>query len=298
MVRDLSATGGTTIIAAGAVLWRVRDSRLEICLIHRPKYDDWTLPKGKVEDGEHILATAVREVEEETGHRISLGRPLPSQRYIAGNRPKLVHYWAAHIPDGATDWQPTREVDRVEFMPAGEAITKLSYQHDAAVVAELAEGPVQTSPLVLLRHTTSVNRSDWEGPDSARPLSERGQAEADRLTTVLSAYGRLRVVSSDAVRCTDSVRPYADHHGFDIEMDPALSEAGHEDGSAVPRVQRLLADGEPAVICSHRPVLPDLLAATTRRALVPVPDVELPPGGFHVLHHRDGVVVSIETHAV
>ena len=294
MVRDLSATGA--IVAAGAVLWRVRDSRLEICLIHRPKYDDWTLPKGKVEDGEHILAAAVREVEEETGHRISLGRPLPSQRYVAGNRPKLVHYWAAHVPDGASDWQPTREVDRVEFLPAGEAITKLSYRHDAAVVAELAEGPVQTSPLVLLRHTSSVDRSDWEGPDSARPLSERGLAEAHRLTTVLGAYGRLRVVSSDAVRCTESVRPYADRYGSNIEVDAGLSEAGHDDGSAVPLVRRLLADGEPALVCSHRPVLPDLLTAATSRTVVPVPDEELPPGGFHVLHHRDTMVVSIETH--
>lgn len=297
MVRDLSTTGAA-IIAAGAVLWRVRDSSLEICLIHRPKYDDWTLPKGKVEDGEHILSTAVREVEEETGHRVSLGRPLPSQHYIVGNRPKLVHYWAAHVPDGASDWQPTREVDRVEFVPAGEAITRLSYRHDAAVVAELAEGPVQTSPLVLLRHTTSVDRSDWEGPDSARPLNERGLDEAHRLTAVLAAYGRLRIVSSDAVRCTESVRPYADRFGVNIEVDPGLSETGHEDGSAVPIVGRLLADGESSLVCSHRPVLPDLLAAATGRTLVPVPDEELPPGGFHVLHHRDRVVVSIETHTV
>jgi 8-oxo-dGTP diphosphatase len=276
----------------------VRDSSLEICLIHRPKYDDWTLPKGKVEDGEHILTAAVREVEEETGHRISLGRPLPSQRYLTGNRPKLVHYWAAHVPDGAPDWQPTREVDRVEFVPAGEAISRLSYRHDAAVVAELAEGPVQTSALVLLRHTTSVDRSDWEGPDPVRPLSERGLDEADRLTAVLAAYGRLRIVSSDAVRCTESVRPYADRLGANIEVDRALSEAGHEDRSAVPLVRRLLDEGEPALVCSHRPVLPDLLAAATDRTLVPVPDEELPPGGFHVLHHRDRMVVSIETHTV
>lgn len=297
MVRDLSATGAA-IIAAGAVLWRVRDSSLEICLIHRPKYDDWTLPKGKVEDGEHILSAAVREVEEETGHRVSLGRPLPSQRYIVGNRPKLVHYWAAHVPDGTSDWQPTREVDRVEFVPAGVAITRLSYRHDAAVVAELAEGPVQTSPLVLLRHTTSVDRSDWDGLDSIRPLNERGLDEAHRLTAVLAAYGRLRIVSSDALRCTESVRPYADRFGLNIEVDPGLSEAGHEDGSAVPIVGRLIADGESSLVCSHRPVLPDLLAAATGRTLVPVPDEELPPGGFHVLHHRDRVVVSIETHTV
>ena len=297
MVRDLSASGAA-IIAAGAVLWRIRDAHLEICIIHRPKYDDWSLPKGKVEDGEHILSTAVREVEEETGHRIVLGRPLPAQRYLAGNRPKVVYYWAAHAPDGTSDWQPTREVDRVEFLPAGAALSKLSYQHDAAVVTELAEGPLQTSPLVLLRHTMAIGRSDWEGPDAARPLSAEGLAEADRLVTVLGAYGRLRVVSSDAVRCTESVRPYVEHSGSTLEVTSALSETGHESQPVAPLVDRLLADGEPALVCSHRPVLPDLLSAATVRAQVPLPREPLRPGGFHVLHHRDGVVVGIETHTV
>ncbi len=297
MVRDLSATG-TEVIAAGAVLWRMRDSQLEICVIHRPKYDDWTLPKGKVDAGEHILTAAVREVAEETGHHIALGRPLPTQRYLAGDRPKVVYYWAAHASDGATDWEPTREVDQVEFLPVGQALRRLSYLHDAEVVAELADGPLQTSPLILLRHTTSVSRSSWNGPDAARPLSAQGTAEAKRLAPILAAYGSLRVLSSDAVRCTESIRPYVERTGMTLEVDPALSESGHEVQPAEPIVERLLADGTPAIICSHRPVLPDLLTAATARAEVPVPADELPPGGFHVLHHRDAVVVGIETHTI
>ncbi|HEU4544137.1 MAG TPA: NUDIX hydrolase [Jiangellaceae bacterium] len=297
MVRDLSAARAT-VVAAGAVLWRMRDTRLEICIIHRPKYDDWTLPKGKVKDGEHILTAAVREVEEETGQRVFLGRPLPSQRYLVAEGPKIVHYWAAHAPDGTHDWQPNHEVDRVEFLPAGEAVGRLSYRHDAEVAAELIEGPLQTAPLVLLRHTTSVNRSDFDGPDGGRPLSPQGAAEAERLTSVLAAYGPLRVVSSDAARCTESVRPYAEHHKLAIEVDHALSESGHEAKQAASLVHRLLADAEPALICSHRPVLPDLLAAATARVQVAVPTEQLPPGGFHVLHHRDRVVVGIETHTV
>lgn len=297
MVRDLSATGAA-VVAAGAVLWRMQDSQPEICVIHRPKYDDWTLPKGKVDAGEHILAAAVREVEEETGHRVALGRPLPVQRYLAGSRPKVVYYWAAHAPDHATGWKPTREVDRVEFLPVDEVLNRLTYQHDAELVAELAEGPLQTSPLVLLRHASSVGRSEWDGPDVARPLSEQGRAEADRLVAALAAYGRLRVVSSDAVRCTQSVRPYVEHSDATVEIDPVLSEAGHESRSVAPVIKRLLADAEPAVVCSHRPVLPDLLSAATVRARVPVPTEPLPKAGFHVLHHRDGDVVGIETHTV
>jgi 8-oxo-dGTP diphosphatase len=297
VVRDLSATRAA-IVAAGAVLWRMRDAQLEICVIHRPKYDDWTLPKGKVNSGEHVLSAAVREVEEETGHRVFLGRPLPAQRYLVSDRPKVVYYWAAHAPDGSPDWQPTREVDRVEFLPAGESVSRLTYRHDAEVVAELTDGPLQTSPLVLLRHGTAVNRSDWDGRDNARPLSPQGKAEADRLATVLAAYGPLRVISSDAVRCTESVRPYAEVFNSTVELDPALSEPGHEVRPVGPLVQRLLTDGEPALLCSHRPVLPDLIDAATARVQVPLPTEQLPPGGFHVLHHRDGMIIGVETHTV
>lgn len=288
------------VVAAGAVLWRMRESRLEVCLVHRPRYDDWSLPKGKVDPGEHLLAAAVREVEEETGHRVVLGRRLPQQQYAARGRDKIVHYWAAAADPAAPDWRPNHEVDDVAFLPVGDAIRRLSHPHDAETVTALAEGPLRTSPFVLLRHAKAVNRSSWDGPDPERPLSSKGRADARRLVTPLGALGLHHVITSDAVRCAATVRPFATRHAVPVETEPALSEDGHADEPSrlVPVVQKLLSDDTAAVVCSHRPVLPDLLAAATDRARCEIPSPALPPGGFHVLHHRGGVVVGIDTHEV
>lgn len=300
MVRDVNAADAPSIRAAGAVLWRLRDGRLEVCIIHRPRYDDWTLPKGKMDRGEHVLAAAVREVEEETGHRITLGRPLPEQQYRTQGGIKHVRYWAARADDTAPPWTPTAEVDEVMFLPVGDAMGRLTHAHDAATVAGLAAGPLLTTPFILLRHTKAVSRTSWTDPDRERPLSPRGIAEADRLTPALAAHGLARIVSSDAIRCTDTVLPYARQHGLTVELEPLLSEDGFAEAPdrAAEAVRKLLADDVPTVVCSHRPVLPELLAAATEQARCVVPSEQLPPGGFHGLHHRGGVVIDIETHRV
>lgn len=284
------------IVAAGAVVWRQRDMTLEICVIHRPRYDDWTLPKGKVDDGEHVLACAVREVNEETGYQVTLGRPMPTQRYLASGRPKIVYYWAAKATERKS-WQPTDEVDDVVFVPASEAVRMLTHSHDADLVTSLASGLLRSRPLVLLRHTAAVERAEWDGPEQERPLTARGTTEANELVPPLAALGLTRVVSSDAARCADTVRPYASWHGSTVELEPALSEEAHASGSdrILPLMQKWLADGEPTVICSHRLVLPDLLAAAEEHARCALPTDPLPPGAFHVLHHWDGDVIDVET---
>ncbi len=174
---------GPTIVAAGAVVWRPQpsqDGTIEICLVHRPRYDDWSLPKGKRNRGEHLLTCAVREVEEETGQRVVLGRPLPTQHYEANGRPKRVHYWAARAQNTAPAWEETAEVDEVEFLPAAEAIRRLTHPRDADLVVALARGPIRTTPLVVLRHTSAVARSSWRARTrsvpwtSAVPVTRRG----------------------------------------------------------------------------------------------------------------------------
>ena len=290
-----------TVVAAGAVVWRPQTAlggAIEICLVHRPRYDDWSLPKGKQDPGEHILACAVREVEEETGQRVVLGRPLPTQHYEANGRPKRVHYWAARADDGAPVWPGTAEVDEVTFLPAAEAMRQLSHARDAELVTVLASGPIRTTPLVVLRHTGAVARSSWAGPDEERPLDTRGTRHAARLAPALSALGVTRVVSSDAVRCVDTVRGFAAERHITVEMEPVLSEQGHlEQPSQAGRLIRsLLADGAPTVVCTHRPVLPDVIAAATEQARSDVPAEPLHAGEFLVLHHRSGVVVAAERH--
>ena len=291
-----------TVLAAGAVVWRPivgAEGDIEVCLVHRPRYDDWSLPKGKLGRREHLLACAVREVAEETGHRVTLGRPLPGQTYHVDGVPKQVHYWAARADDDAPEWQPTDEVDDVIFLPGTMALSRLTHPRDAEPVTALLEGPVRTTPFVVLRHTQAVHRSSWTaGPDARRPLNERGVRDANALVAPLSALGISRVVTSDATRCVETVRPFAEATARPLELEPVLSEEGHlrRPHGAGRLTTAVLADAAPTVICAHRPVLPDVIAAATERSHTQMPEGRLHPGEFLVLHHRGGAVVAAERH--
>ncbi len=241
------------ILAAGAVLWRDdHDGRLEFCVVHRPKYDDWSLPKGKLNPGEHVLAAAVREVKEETGHTVALGRPLPTQEYEVAGEPKRVYYWAARADEQAGEWPGTKEIDRIEFLPAEQAIARLTRENDADLVRLLAADPEPTQTMIFLRHSTALPRESWSGPDRDRPLSPAGRAEAEALVPLLAAYGIRTVVTSDAVRCVQTVEPYARATGASVTADRRLAEDGQgaADGQgAVDVVAELWS--QPAALAVH-----------------------------------------------
>ncbi len=163
MLADGGAGRGE-IRAAGAVLWRPGPAGPQVALVHRPKYDDWSLPKGKTEPGEHVLLTAVRELAEETGTRVVLGRRLPSTHYLVRGRPKTVDYWAAKAADGPQPgFTPNSEVDQLDWLDGPAARQRLSYLHDAAVLDEFAAGPPDTVPLILVRHASAGSKADVAG---------------------------------------------------------------------------------------------------------------------------------------
>jgi 8-oxo-dGTP diphosphatase len=283
---------GAPIVAAGAVVWRRVGPELEVCLVHRGRYDDWSLPKGKLDPGESLLACAAREVAEETGHHVVLGRRLPSQRYSADGRPKVVHYWAARADDAAAVREPDDEIDEVAFAPLTEAKARLTYPRDADLVNDFAADPEPTTPLVFLRHGKAVGRSPWKGTDLDRPLDPRGLRCAEWISAPLAALGVEHVISSDAVRCVDTVRPFATEARIPIDLQPLVSEEGF---AASPAGLTSVVDAAmhtgPTVISTHRPVLPALYAAAGLDI-----DESLPPCGFVVLHHRDGRPVTWERH--
>ncbi len=279
------------ILAAGAVLVREdHGGGPEFCLVHRPKYDDWSLPKGKLNRGEHMLAAAVREVKEETGHTIALGRPLPTQEYEVAGEPKRVYYWAARADEQAGEWRGTKEIDRIEFLPAEQAIARLTRWKDADLVRLVAADPQPTQTMVFLRHSTAIPRESWSGSDRDRPLSPAGCAEAEALVPLLAAYGIRTVVTSDAVRCVQTVEPYARAAGAAVITDRRLAEDNGQD--AIDVVSELWSQPT-ALLCTHRPVLPALIGFALLSAL----DEPLHPSDFLVIHHRNSNLVAVERHS-
>ncbi|MFI5099582.1 MAG: NUDIX domain-containing protein [Actinomycetes bacterium] len=298
------------IRAAGAVLWRPAADGIELALVHRTQRKDWSFPKGKLEPGEHPAVAAVREVAEETGYAIALGRPLPSRRYHVDGLPKHVRYWAARADKTqALQAEPAgsagsfEEIDELRWVPDGQARELLSYKHDVELVPRLHRLPLDTVPLVVVRHGKAVKRAQWAGTvDAARPLDSRGIEQGRRLVPLLAAYGIRAVHSSDATRCRDTVLPYARSREVDVVDEPLLSEEGHAAARKASRARaaELLATPEPLVVCSHRPVLPDLLAAVDP-GHVAHDERPLAPGAILVLHRvfaEDGVrVVAVERHS-
>ncbi len=248
--------------AAGVVLLREREGQQEALIIHRPIREDWSVPKGKIDPGEHVLAAAVRECDEETGLVPILGCPLPTQTYRAMSQPKVVQYWRATV-GGDEGFYPDDETDEIAWIPVDKAKDHLTYPSDVGLIKSAIALP-ETSPLILLRHSQAVKRANFEGADdSYRPLTGKGRTQSRQLVSVLSAFGIHVIRSSSAVRCRQTVEPFAAGLRAEIDIDPALTESVHEADPAgtADRIAVIAHDRRATVICSHRPVLPTLVGA-------------------------------------
>jgi 8-oxo-(d)GTP phosphatase len=255
--------------AAGCVVWRVDGAGgLETAMVHRPKYDDWSLPKGKPAPGEHLLQTAYREVLEETGLSVVVGRRSVRTSYEVQlpdgtPAPKEVDYWTAQWTGG--DFRANDEVDELRWLPVEKATALCSHDHDRAVLADLERTDVPRSPtLVLLRHAHAGSRSDWDGPDDLRPLDAKGQRQARRLAEVLPVFGPRELCSARRTRCEETVAPLGERLGLPVRP---LIELGEEEFADDPQaglavVERLLAprtDPGVTVVCSQGGAIPSAL---------------------------------------
>jgi 8-oxo-dGTP diphosphatase len=257
------------VLAAGGVLYRRAGDTVEVCLVHRPRYDDWSLPKGIQEKGEHPLAAAVREVTEETG---VVARPqllLPQVGYtLPDGRPKTVDFWLMEAAgDARLDPQDTHEVDGAVWLPIAEAITRLTYADELPLLEALAGMPAVTAVVGLVRHAHAGDRKKWSGNDSLRPIDERGRAEAELIGRLYSLFQPKRLYAATPLRCKQTLEPLAAALGdLPIVLDGAFAEpVDADDAPAKAKValQRLfeLAPGPVPVICSQGKVIPHLLAA-------------------------------------
>lgn len=215
------------IQAAGGLVWRPGNGGLDIALVHRRRYDDWSFPKGKREPGEHLLRTAVREVREETGFHVVLRQPLGPSVYPVAAGIKHVSYWAAPYVE-SLGFVPGDEVDDVRWVPADTAHEWLTYERDVELLGEFLSAPADTVPLILLRHAAAGSKPTVAGEqaaaaDLARPLDSGGVVAAQTLADLLACYGKCQVISSAAERCLATVRPYADLVGVPVEVEPAFT---------------------------------------------------------------------------
>lgn len=272
------------VAAAGAVVWREG----AVAVVHRPRYDDWTLPKGKLEPGETVPAAAVREVGEETGYRVVLGRHLNTVRYSVRDREgvtaeKQVDYFAATATGGA--FHPNEEVDGLRWLPVGEASEILSYPQDQAVLAEFSRLPAETTSVLLVRHAKAGKREDWQGADDDRPLSPTGQRQAAALRRLLPLFGADHVHSAPLERCVRTVAGVAADLGRMVVPEPQLSEKAFADTpkGAEYRLREIAAQGGVAAVCSQGGVIPALIAELARDAGLELGKVQAKKGSLWVL---------------
>lgn len=277
--------------AAGAVVTRRGG---DVLLVHRPRYDDWSFPKGKLNRGEHVTVGAVREVGEETGLHIRLGPHLTSQRYPVKVGMKTVWYWLGWVvdDDDVSGYQPNHEIDQVRWVSPKKARKLLTYDYDRGTLEEARLRRRRTDALIVLRHGKSRSRSAWRRDDWLRPLLQIGTVQARKISQVLAAYDVGEILSSSSVRCVQTVAPYAEASGWPLMAHQELSEEGATDASVLAAVDELLHCGVSSVLCTHRPVLPSVFDA------LGIPEVKLEPGAMVVAHHRKGNVLATEVHQV
>jgi 8-oxo-dGTP pyrophosphatase MutT (NUDIX family)/phosphohistidine phosphatase SixA len=294
-VRLVAVPDANDVQSAGVVVFRPGK---QVLLVHRPKYDDWSFPKGKLDRGEHATTAAVREVAEETGLHVRLGPPISEQRYPVAQRMKRVRYWTGRAmgDDDVSGYLVNAEIDDVEWVAEDEARERLTYPRDVETLTEALAVRQRTVPLIVLRHGQSRSRKAWRSDDRERPLLQVGHQQAQKMVPVLAAYDVRRLISSSSLRCLQTITPYADVAGLEIDETRRLSEEDSSskkvDRIAEAAVEAAVDSGRGVLLCTHRTVLPDVFDA------IGLVDPELDKGEMLVAHLRKGRVVATERHLV
>jgi len=305
----------TAVLAAGIVCWRVVDGKPRVLLVHRTMHKDVSLPKGKQDPGETLPETAVREICEETGLRVDLGAPLGHVHYtLANGRDKYVYYWSSEVNHHDLErakFTPNDEISSVEWLSLSKARKKVSYEHDSDVLNRFAAlyeaGNARTFAMIVVRHGKAVPGETWDGPDATRPLMHRGSEQATIMAGGIAAFAPERIVSSTAARCLATITPLAERTELEIKLSDDLSQDAYSgNGEAVfALVEKRLKKQKTTVLCSHGPVLPQIISALADASHTK-PDAQLraaallSTGDFSVLHFaRDAKkprLVAVETH--
>ncbi len=309
-------TDAPPVIAAGAVCWRIVGGKVRILLVHRTQHKDVSLPKGKVDPGELLPQTAVREIAEETGLAVGLGAPLGEVQYkLPSGRNKIVYYWSAEVDAHALEtarFRPNDEIASLEWVSLKKARTRLSYPHDVDIVDVFAERwkaeRARTFAVIVVRHGKAVPAEAWDGADSTRPLLLRGINQARDIAPSIAAYRPEKILTSNAVRCVATIAPLAELTGIKPKELAGLSQdAFQSDETTIAQVlAKRMMSKKTVVLCSHGPVIPEIvrelasLSGSTGASGV-TSMADLATGEFSVLHvstqHPRSGFVAMEMHA-
>ncbi len=284
------------ILAAGALVWRKsKEKKIEIAVIHRPKYNDWTIPKGKVELSESSIACAYREVIEETSIETEFGMYLGEVKYQSLDGPKQVSFWSAQVVKENT-FTPNSEVDAIKWVEAAKAAKFLSLESDKEILSKFNKLKYESKPLVLLRHAKALSRDEWQGDDDDRPLDSLGQMQAKRLLSIYQAFNLEQIHTSDAIRCYDTVEPMAKALGLRLEVSNNLSESAFKKDKedAFDYARDLIKSDKRALLCSHNPILPKVLNKLTKKSDVESDEEKLYPADAWVIHRIGKEVIQID----
>ena len=291
------------IQAAGGVVWRVENgsgaASLEVAIIHRPRYDDWSLPKGKLAPGETHLEGAIREVHEETGYRVQPGRPLGEVNYLKKSggaaREKVVHYWAMRAIGGA--FSPNREVDELRWVSVDEAFETITRATDRDVLDRFRQREPTTGSVLLVRHASAGSRAKWEGDDRERPLDELGEEQAEELVRLLSRFEVDEILSADFKRCVQTVQPLSESIGVPVSETTLLAEDGFpgNEAQAADLIRAAARPGSAAVACSQGGVVDELVGLLAETDGVELNgSLSLKKGGVWALSFGDDKLVGAE----
>ncbi|HEY1323702.1 MAG TPA: NUDIX hydrolase [Streptosporangiaceae bacterium] len=289
---------GRMIRAAGGVVWRPGSGgTVEVALVHRPEYDDWSLPKGKLRRGEHPLVTACREVAEETGVRAPAGKRLDIEHYDTSAGPKAVEYWAMRGQDDP--FTATAEVDRLVWLPPADARRRLDYQGDAYAVDALevlAESDIAGAAVVLVRNGRAVPARRWAGGEGDRPLDFTGRAQAEAVRRTLPAFGPSRLLSACGARFAETLRPLGTELRLTVVDEPALGEdeyAAHP-GRGLTRIRELADACSTTVVCASGVVIRHLLATLAEDAGLALSECPARKGSAWALFFADSDLAAAD----
>lgn len=304
------------VVAAGTVPWRIKAGQLQVLLIHRPQYNDWSWPKGRLDPNETLPETAWRETKEEVGLRLTLGIPLGVIRYktSTGKNRKEVWYWAARVIDQRPK-PDANEVDDTRWASVEEAKKLLTKKLDKKPLKVLAEAfeahHLATIPFIVLRQAKAIPAESWTKDEADRPLADSGYTQAKAVAKLLRGWAPSRVVTSKYTRSLETIAPFVKKYGGAVRTKKwvNLRTVKAHPNFMAKRLRTEFKRHEPTVVCAQPSVTKRILkevkswiredpeAAVNPKHVYTKKKSNLSPGSILVVHratHLSGKIVSVE----